>query len=52
MIVRRPLFYLILITAALFIAIPVRTNNVPLREDLLLVAVAIILAHSTAMILS
>ncbi|MGZ4832378.1 MAG: branched-chain amino acid ABC transporter permease [Terriglobales bacterium] len=40
------MFWLILITAALFIAIPVRTNNVPLREDLLLVAVAIILASN------
>ena len=46
MIVRRPLLYLILIVAALFIAIPLRTNNVPLREDLLLVAVAIILASN------
>ncbi len=46
MIVRRPLLYLILIASALFIAIPLRTNNVPLREDLLLVAVAIILASN------
>ncbi|MBZ5510127.1 MAG: branched-chain amino acid ABC transporter permease [Acidobacteriia bacterium] len=46
MIVRRPVFWLILIASALFIAIPVRTNNVPLREDLLLVAVAIILASN------
>jgi branched-chain amino acid transport system permease protein len=45
-IVRRPVLWLILIVAALFIAIPVRTNNVPLREDLLLVAVAIILASN------
>ncbi len=45
-IVRRPVFWLILITAALFIAIPARTNNVSLREDLLLVAVAIILASN------
>jgi branched-chain amino acid transport system permease protein len=45
-IVRRPLFYLILITAALFIYLPLRTNNVPLREDLFLVAVAIILASN------
>ncbi len=46
MIVRRPLLYLILITAALFIYLPLRGNNVPLREDLLLVAVAIILASN------
>ncbi len=46
MIVRRPLLYLILITAALFIFIPLRSNDVPLREDLLLVAVAIILASN------
>ncbi len=46
MIVRRPLLYLILITAALFIYIPLRTDNVPLREDLLLVAVSIILASN------
>ncbi|MGI9102798.1 MAG: branched-chain amino acid ABC transporter permease [Terriglobales bacterium] len=46
MIVRRPLLYLILITAGLFIYLPLRANNVPLREDLLLVAVAIILASN------
>ncbi len=46
MILRRPLLYLILITAALFIYIPLRSDNVPLREDLLLVAVAIILASN------
>lgn len=46
MIVRRPVLWLILIASALFIAIPVRTNNVPLREDLLLVAVAVILASN------
>jgi branched-chain amino acid transport system permease protein len=45
-IVRRPVLWLILIASALFIAIPLRTNNVPLREDLLLVAVAIILASN------
>jgi branched-chain amino acid transport system permease protein len=45
-IVRRPVLWLILIASALFIAIPVRTNNVPLREDLLLVAVAVILASN------
>jgi branched-chain amino acid transport system permease protein len=45
-IVRRPVLWLILITSALFIYIPVRTNDVSLREDLLLVAVAIILASN------
>jgi branched-chain amino acid transport system permease protein len=45
-IVRRPVLYLILITAALFIYIPLRTNNVTLREDLILVAIAIILASN------
>lgn len=46
MIVRRPVLWLILITSALFIYIPVRTNDVSLREDLLLVAVAVILASN------
>ncbi len=46
MIVRRPVLYLILITAALFIYIPLRTNNVTLREDLILIAVSIILASN------
>jgi branched-chain amino acid transport system permease protein len=45
-IVRRPVLYLILITAALFIYIPLRTNNVTLREDLILVAISIILASN------
>jgi branched-chain amino acid transport system permease protein len=38
--------YLILITAALFIYIPLRTSNVILREDLILIAVSIILASN------
>ena len=46
MILRRPVLWLILITSALFIYIPVRTNDVSLREELLLVAVAIILASN------
>lgn len=46
MIVRRPVLYLILITAALFIYIPLRTSNVILREDLILIAVSIILASN------
>jgi branched-chain amino acid transport system permease protein len=46
MILRRPFFWLILIISALFVFIPLRSNNVPLREDLILVAVAVILASS------
>jgi branched-chain amino acid transport system permease protein len=44
MILRRPFFWLILIFSASFIYLPLHTRNVPLREDLILVAVAIILA--------
>ena len=46
MILRRPVFWLILITAAVFAYLPVRNNNVSLREDLILMAVAIILASN------
>ena len=46
MIVRRPVLYLTLITAALFVYVPLRTNNVTLREDLILVAISIILASN------
>ncbi|MBZ5628679.1 MAG: branched-chain amino acid ABC transporter permease [Acidobacteriia bacterium] len=46
MIVRRPVLYLTLITAALFIYLPLRTNNVLLREDLILVSVSVILASN------
>jgi branched-chain amino acid transport system permease protein len=45
-IVRRPVLYLTLITAALFIYVPLRNNNVTLREDLILVAIAVILASN------
>jgi branched-chain amino acid transport system permease protein len=45
-ILRRPVLYLTLITAALFVYVPLRTNNVTLREDLILVAIAIILASN------
>jgi branched-chain amino acid transport system permease protein len=45
-IVRRPVLYLTLVTAALFIYLPLRTNNVTLREDLILIAVSIILASN------
>ncbi|HXZ19835.1 MAG TPA: branched-chain amino acid ABC transporter permease [Candidatus Acidoferrales bacterium] len=46
MIFRRPLFWLILILSAAFIYLPLRGQNVPLREDLILVAIAIILASN------
>ena len=44
MILRRPLFWLILLFAGLFAWFPHHNNNVALREDLILVAVAIILS--------
>jgi len=46
MILRRPLFWAILVLAALFAWLPLRANNVALREDLILVAVAIILTSN------
>ena len=46
MIFRRPVFWLILVFAGLMIAVPLRGNNVLMREDLILVAVAIILASN------
>jgi len=46
MIFRRPVFWLTLVFAGLMIAIPLHNNNVSLREDLILVAVAIILASN------
>jgi len=46
MILRRPFFWLILIFAAAFIYFPVHSHDVPLREDLVLVAIAIILASN------
>ena len=46
MIVRRPLLWLILVAAALFAWLPWHGNNVALREDLILVAVAIILTSN------
>lgn len=46
MILRRPVLYLTLVTAALFIYLPLRSNNVLLREDLILVAVSVILASN------
>jgi len=46
MIFRRPVFWLTLIFAGLMIAAPLHGNNVSLREDLILVAVAVILASN------
>ena len=46
MILRRPLLWLILLLAALFTWLPLHGNNVSLREDLILVAVAIILTSN------
>ncbi len=46
MILRRPSFWIILLTAAIFIYAPLHGNNVSLREDLILVAIAIILASN------
>jgi branched-chain amino acid transport system permease protein len=43
---KRPFFWFILVVAGLFIYLPLRGNNVTLREDLILVAVAIILASN------
>jgi len=46
MIFRHPVFWLTLIFAGLMIWLPMHGNNVSLREDLILVAVAIILASN------
>ncbi len=46
MILRRPFFWIILLTAAAFIYAPLHGNNVSLREDLILIAIAIILASN------
>jgi branched-chain amino acid transport system permease protein len=46
MILRRPFFWIILIIAALFVYLPLHGNNVSLREDLILVAIAVILASN------
>ena len=46
MILRRPFFWIILVIAAGFIYAPLHGNNVSLREDLILVAIAIILASN------
>src|SRR5208282_5061742 len=41
MILRRPFFWIILIVAAGFVYAPLRGNNVSLREDLILIAIAL-----------
>jgi branched-chain amino acid transport system permease protein len=46
MILKRPFFWLILLISGLFIYLPLRGHDVPLREDLVLVAIAIILASN------
>lgn len=46
MILKRPVFWLILLIAALFVYLPLRGNDAALREDLILVAVAIILVSN------
>ncbi len=46
MIFKRPSFWLILVLAAVFVILPLRANDAALREDLILVAVAIILVSN------
>jgi branched-chain amino acid transport system permease protein len=46
MILRRPSFWIILFIAACFIYAPLHGNNVSLREDLILIAIAVILASN------
>jgi branched-chain amino acid transport system permease protein len=46
MILRRPTFWIILLIAAGFVYAPLRGNTVSLREDLILIAIAIILASN------
>jgi len=46
MILRRPFFWIILVIAAAFIYVPLHDNDVSLREDLILIAIAIILASN------
>jgi branched-chain amino acid transport system permease protein len=46
MMLRRPFFWIIVLIAAGFIYAPLRGNNVSLREDLILIALAIILASN------
>jgi len=46
MILRRPFFWLVLVFSASFVYLPQHNHDVPLREDLILVAMAIILASN------
>jgi len=46
MILKRPSFWLILVLAAVFAILPTRGQNAALREDLILVAVAITLVSN------
>jgi len=46
MIFRRPMFWITLLLAAFFIYLPLRNNDAAMREDLILVAVAIILVSN------
>ena len=46
MIFRRPVFWLTLVFAGLMSVIPLHANNVSMREDLILVAIAVILASN------
>lgn len=46
MIFKRPSFWLTLLAAAVFVYLPLRRNDAALREDLILVAVAIILVSN------
>lgn len=46
MIFKRPFFWIIIVIAAAFIYLPLHGNDVSLREDLILVAIAIILASN------
>lgn len=46
MMFRRPVFWLTLVFAGLMVAVPLHGNNVSMREDLILVAIAIILASN------
>jgi len=46
LIFKRPFFWLIVLASALFVVLPLRGNNVDLRESLLLAAVSIILSSN------
>ncbi len=46
MIFRRPTFWLIVLLSAMFVYLPTRANDAAMREDLILVAIAIILVSN------